>query len=204
MHFQIREIILWPRSPELPPSRVAFAADALNVVTGVSRTGKSAVIPIIDYCLGSDTCQIPVNTIRDRCSWFGIVVDTERGQMLLARREPGSQRTTSDMYVLDAPTVEPPPAITSKNATVDSVKRMLDGLAGLTQLDFDADETGSGFKGRPELPGPDGLHVSTSEHRRQSERSLLQGRYTRASGEVAHHLSVRAGCRISGSTSETT
>jgi hypothetical protein len=149
MHFHIREIVLWSRSSEIPPKRLAFAENALNVVSGVSRTGKSAVIPIIDYCLGSDTCHIPVSTIRDRCSWFGIIVDTERGQILLARREPGSQRTTSDMYVLNAPTVEPPKAIEAKNTTVDAVKRALDGLASLTQLDFDVDEAGSGFMGRP-------------------------------------------------------
>ena len=74
----------------------------------VSRTEKSAVIPIIYYCLGSDTCQIPVNTIRDRCSWFGVIVSTERGQMLFARREPGTQRTTGDMFVLNADVVQPP------------------------------------------------------------------------------------------------
>lgn len=149
MHFHIREIVLWPRSSEISPKRVLFSGTALNVVSGVSRTGKSAVIPIIDYCLGSDICQIPVNTIRDRCSWFGIVVATERGQILLARREPGSQRTTGDMFVLNAPTIEVPKAIEGKNTTVDAVKRALDGLAGLTQLDFDVDDSGSGFKGRP-------------------------------------------------------
>jgi len=126
-----------------------FAENALNVVSGVSRTGKSAVIPIVDYCLGSDSCHIPVNTIRDRCSWFGIVVETERGQLLLARREPGNQRSTNEMYVLSGPTVELPKSISGKNTTVDAVKRALDGLAGLSQLHFDADESPGGFKGRP-------------------------------------------------------
>lgn len=149
MHFHIREIVLWSRSSELPPKRVAFDRDALNVVSGVSRTGKSAVIPIIDWCLGSEACHIPVNTIRDRCSWFGIIADTDRGQLLLARREPGNQRTTGDMYVVNAPSVAPPKSIEAKNTSVDAVKRALDSLAGLTQLDFDREETASGYKGRP-------------------------------------------------------
>lgn len=149
MRFHISEIVLWPRSSTLQPTRLPFAANALNVVSGVSRTGKSAVIPIVDYCLASDSCHIPVNTIRDRCSWFGIVVDTERGQLLLARREPGNQRSTNEMYVLSGPTVEVPQSISGKNTTADAVKRALDGLAGLSQLDFDADESPGGFKGRP-------------------------------------------------------
>lgn len=149
MRFHITEIVLWPRSSTLEPKRLVFAENALNVVSGVSRTGKSAVIPIVDYCLGSDSCHIPVNTIRDRCSWFGIVVETERGQLLLARREPGNQRSTNEMYVLSGPTVELPKSISGKNTTVDAVKRALDGLAGLSQLHFDADESPGGFKGRP-------------------------------------------------------
>lgn len=149
MYFHIKEVILWSRSPDFRPKRLAFSSSELNVISGVSRTGKSAVIPIIDYCMASETCQIPVQTIRDRCSWFGIIVSTERGEMLLARREPGAQRTTGDMYVVSGKVVEPPLTIDAKNTTVDTVKRSLDELAGLTQLDFDIDASGSGFKGRP-------------------------------------------------------
>jgi hypothetical protein len=149
MHFHIKELILWPRAGSFEPERLSFTPGTLNVISGVSRTGKSAVIPIIDYCLGSDSCAIPVNTIRDRCSWFGVIVTTDRGEMLLARREPGAQRTTGDMYVMNAASVEPPRRIEAKNTTVDAVKRSLDELAGLTQLDFDPDGNSGGFKGRP-------------------------------------------------------
>jgi hypothetical protein len=149
MKFHIKEIVLWPRVSGFKPKRVPFTNRALNVISGVSRTGKSAVIPIIDYCLGADTCAIPVNTIRDRCDWFGVIVSTERGEMLLARREPGAQRTTGDMFVLNGDTVEPPERIDGKNSSVDIVKRSLDELAGLSQLEFEPERPGSPFKGRP-------------------------------------------------------
>lgn len=149
MRFHIKELVLWPRNQNLKPKRLRFSTSGVNVISGVSRTGKSAVIPIIDYCLGSDTCAIPVSTIRDRCSWFGVIVSTERGEMLLARREPGAQRSTGDMFVLNGNTVEPPDRIDAKNSTVDIVKRSLDELAGLSQLDFEPERPGSPFKGRP-------------------------------------------------------
>ena len=113
------------------------------------RTGKSAIIPIIDYCLGSDRCAIPVETIRNACRWFGILVETEEGQKLLARREPGNQRSTSDMYILEGARVDVPPTIPDKNTTADNVKGRLDELCGLSRLNFDIEGTGSGFKGRP-------------------------------------------------------
>src|SRR5712664_4057701 len=99
MFFQIREIILWSRDATKQPRRVRFAPGKVTVISGASRTGKSAVIPIIDYCLGSGSCSIPVLTIRNACEWFGVVVATSSGEKLFARREPGAHRSTDDMYV---------------------------------------------------------------------------------------------------------
>lgn len=120
-----------------------------NVITGGSKTGKSAVIPIIDYCLGSDRCSIPVSTIRDACAWFGIVVQTSEGQKLIARREPGEQQGTGDMFLLEGKSVDVPETVLEKNTTVDSVKRDLNRLAGLSNLGFDPADTRNGFKNRP-------------------------------------------------------
>lgn len=149
MYFQIKSLILWPRTDTLKPRVVTFAEGKLNVITGASKTGKSAVIPIIDYCLGSERCAVPVKTIRDACSWFGVVIGTSEGEKLLARREPGTQQSTGDMFLLEADKVEIPNAIAERNSTVDAVKRMLDKLAGLSNLGFDPAAPTVGFKGRP-------------------------------------------------------
>src|SRR6266498_604936 len=115
MLFQIKEIVVWPRNINFKPRRLPLALGTLNIISGISRTGKSAIIPIIDYCLGSDKCTIPVNTIRDACSWFGIVVNTSSGEKLFARREPGLQKATGDMFVLEAPEIQVPDMIEEKN-----------------------------------------------------------------------------------------
>lgn len=60
-----------------------FEPDKINIITGASRTGKSAIIPIIDYCLGSGKCTIPVDTIRNACAWFGVLFNLENEQLLL-------------------------------------------------------------------------------------------------------------------------
>ena len=149
MLFQIKELILWPRNSSLGPRRVPFARGQVTVVSGASRTGKSAVIPIIDYCLGSGSCTIPVKVIRDACAWFGVVVTTETGEKLLARREPGTQRVTDDMFLLEGPTIGDIPRELTKNTTADDVRRFLDELAGLTNLDFGTGESAAGFEARP-------------------------------------------------------
>ncbi len=149
MYFQIRGIILWPRNKKFKPRTIRFELGKVNVISGASRTGKSAVIPIIDYCLGSNSCSIPVNTIRRYCEWFGIVVATEQGEKLLARKEPGNQRSTTEMYVLEAENISSIPSRLEKNTNVIAVKRMLDDLANLSNLDFSGGDENSGFDGRP-------------------------------------------------------
>ncbi|MPV69138.1 DUF3732 domain-containing protein [Burkholderia sp. BE17] len=147
MYFQLRQLILWPRRGG-EPRIVKFEPGVVNVISGASKTGKSSVIPIVDYCLGSEKCAIPVGVIRESCSWFGVLVDTLEGQKLIARREPGDLKASGDMLLLEDVAVEPPAVILEKNQTVDYVKAVLNRLAGLSNLQF---EPGSEdrFKSRP-------------------------------------------------------
>lgn len=149
MQFKIKQIILWPRKLDLPPRSIELELEKINVISGASKTGKSAIIPIIDYCLASDRCSIPVETIRDACSWFGILVVSEEGEKLFARREPQGQKSTGDMFILEGTHVEVPTSAPTKNTTAEAVKTRLDELSGLTKLNFDFDGSGSGFKARP-------------------------------------------------------
>lgn len=149
MHFQILEVILWPRKLDYAPRRLPFQKGVVNVISGASRTGKSAIIPIIDYCLGSGKCRIPVLTIRDSCEWFGILIDTSEGRKLLARKSPGNQLASRDMYILEGSDFDIPRKIDSKNINVNDIKLKLDELSLLTNLDFDVEQTNISFKGRP-------------------------------------------------------
>lgn len=148
MRFDIKEIILWPRRQEFEPRRLKFESGKVNIISGHSRTGKSAVIPIIDYCLAANTCAIPTETIRKACSWFGVIVKTENGEKLFAREEPGEHRVTDAMYVAEGAVVEIP-RVVEKNSGADRVRQMLNELSGLSNLDFDPTASESaGFDAR--------------------------------------------------------
>ncbi len=146
MKLDVLEVILWSKGAH-PPRRVPFMPGMVNVISGDSKTGKSAIVPIIDYCLASNHCAIPTRTIRDACAWFGIVVDTADGLKLLARREPGSQQSTDVMFVLEGEALKVakegkvivPYRIDAPNATADQVKALLNRLAGISNLDLEPD-----------------------------------------------------------------
>ena len=147
MYFQIEKIVLWPKKVGCSYKTIDFCCNKINIITGASRTGKSAIIPIIDYCLCDGNCQIPVNTIRDACSWFGVVVKLAEKRILLARREPEQQKSTDDMMLLEGEEIIIPD-VPSRNTTCKNVRRYLDELARVTFLELSTDEL-NGFTDRP-------------------------------------------------------
>lgn len=74
MKFYIEKIIIWPKKCEFGYRTIEFKSNKINIITGASRTGKSAIIPIIDYCLGADKCTIPVDTIRRATAWVWCII----------------------------------------------------------------------------------------------------------------------------------
>lgn len=133
MKFQIKKLILWPKNGQYPYKVIDFKLNTVNVITGDSRTGKSAIIPIIDYCLASSKCYIPTQTIRSACSWFGIVIKLDKGQLLLARKEPGKKKSTSEMMMIQNFEIKIPD-IPEKNTTCDAVKHFLDEYSKISFL----------------------------------------------------------------------
>ena len=84
-NIQIKEIIIYPKNPKFRKKVVKFKTGALNIIYGASQTGKSAIIPIIDYCLGSLDNKIPVGVIRENCLGFGIKLKVDDKELFLGR-----------------------------------------------------------------------------------------------------------------------
>jgi hypothetical protein len=148
MDLILQRIILWPKGVDLPPREVTFNVGKVNVITGQTQTGKSALIPIIDYCLGAEKCAIPVGYIRRTVQWFGVLFQLGDDAILLARRNPETATQSPEMYLQRGQSVNIPDIINS-NIGVAAVKELLNQLAGLTSLGFTGAEQESGFDTRP-------------------------------------------------------
>jgi len=130
MQLQLINLIIWPKVQSHGPRIIKFEKGRVNVITGGSRTGKSAIIPIIDYCLASSECQIPIDTIRDHSAWYGLLVETETEQLLLARKGPEGRDASDSFYLLRGETVSIPPVIELPNEKTEGIKHILNSLAG--------------------------------------------------------------------------
>jgi hypothetical protein len=148
MNFKIKKIILWPKKATLPRKEIQFELDKINIIVGDSQTGKSAIIPIIDYCLGSQKCTIPTGPIREYTDWFGLLILHDNTEILFARTEPGLQQSTGDMYYDEGVSIVIPDRITEKNSSRGIVVNRLNQLSKLPNLTF-SDDNSQPYEGRP-------------------------------------------------------
>ena len=72
MNFHIDELILWLKDGTV--RTLKFENDKINIVTGNSKTGKTAILEIIDYCLCAhpDTATVSYEHIGENVIWYGI------------------------------------------------------------------------------------------------------------------------------------
>ena len=136
--YKIKKIILWSKGETTRKREIEFKLEGVNVITGDSGKGKSALIFIIDYCLGSEKCAIPTGLIRNSTMWFGILLQFSDKQVLLARKEPSLG--DGDMYLDESETISIPENL-SKNCNVADVKALMNNYLNLTNINFSENET---------------------------------------------------------------
>jgi hypothetical protein len=81
---QISQIVLYSQTGKT--RTVHFRLGALNVVTGISASGKSALLHIVEYCLGRGTSTVPEGVISGSVDWFAVLLQLANQQAFIARR----------------------------------------------------------------------------------------------------------------------
>jgi len=147
MSIQLLDVVLY--SHHQKRRVLTLRPGAANVITGASKTGKSALIDIIDYCFGSGECRVPAGTIRRAVSWFGLRLQLAEGQAFIARRcpVPPSQTSEECFFAIGSP-VDIPDAGALKQTT--NTKGLISLLNGWTGIKDNVHETPAG-RTRPPL-----------------------------------------------------
>lgn len=132
MTLRIREIVLYS---DTGAQRVLHLTPGVNIITGRSGTGKSALIDIVDYCLGRSTFTIPEGVIRESVAWYGVVFTTGVTDIFVAKPRPklGADSQSSAHFEigqgLQAPPVDKLQADSNDDAVVASISGVL-GIGG--------------------------------------------------------------------------
>lgn len=134
MSIQIKTMVLYHSSGDMRV--LSFRVGAVNIITGKSSTGKSALAEIIDYCLGRSTFTVPEGVIRDNVAWYALLLQVHDTEVFIAKPAPGSDAMTpsqSGVFLKIAKEIEIPALSelevnTNDGATVE----LLSGLLGIS------------------------------------------------------------------------
>lgn len=83
MKSSIKSIILFSKKGE---KRTVPLSEGVNIITGRSKTGKSALVEIIDYCFCSNRCTIPKGRITEFTSLYALVMSIQDNLYVIARQ----------------------------------------------------------------------------------------------------------------------
>ncbi|OGS81658.1 MAG: hypothetical protein A2061_10000 [Gallionellales bacterium GWA2_59_43] len=126
--------------------------EGVNVVTGRSSTGKSALIEIFDYCFGSSDFTVPVGVITDCAELYFTVMRVNKSAIVLARRPKNSQVFLKEE--LDLQKVAQADSLNAAYFEEDYFNPLMDFLTklkhhfGVVVTDIDENLADRGWRGR--------------------------------------------------------
>ncbi len=98
MSIQIKSILLYNKAGKC--RILDFKIGQVNIIAGTEQTGKSAIIPIIDYCFGNSELDIRSGVVSSSVDFYAVVYQIKDRQVLVAKPAPsqGKNRETRVYY----------------------------------------------------------------------------------------------------------
>lgn len=132
MTFQISAISIYGEDGRI--RTVELHAGKLNIITGDSRRGKSALLNIVDFCMASTDYVIKGEVLRDRVAVFAITLVKDGQQLFVARPAPAHGKSTASTMCVQAQALGAPPlahASIAFTTPVDTAKSLISDFAGI-------------------------------------------------------------------------
>jgi hypothetical protein len=123
MKYCINKIILWMDDEDNYRRELKFEENKVNVITGESNTGKTAILHIIDYCYFASRHKIAESKINENVNWYGINLKINDKCFTIARKAPNKNRVSSEYYFSSTGVIPESP---SDNMTEGSLKEILE------------------------------------------------------------------------------
>ena len=132
---QIEKVVLYSHNGK--KRILPFDLGKVNIITGESKSGKSALIEIVNYCLASTSCDIPEGIIRETVSLFSICLKFNDGETaFIARENPnikGIQASTTVCLVRNIGPEPPEFETINSNLNIETLKEYLTRKIGISE-----------------------------------------------------------------------
>ncbi len=121
MNFGFDSITLWAKNGS--QRKLEFMRNRVNVLTGESHTGKSALLDIIDYCFLASSHKLPDSVINENVGWYGVSFYVNDKNYTIARRSPTDNSVSNDYFFSSIGEIPESP---QPNAKEDDLKTILE------------------------------------------------------------------------------
>jgi hypothetical protein len=132
MSLQIKEIALYNKQGQI--RTLSFALGKVNIITGKSKVGKSAIIEIIEYCLGRSEFRVPEGIIRKVVVYYGIKLNFEQQEIIIIKPAPADNESSQSRIYFESGVNLKFPNIENivMNSNDDSLNEYLGNLLGIS------------------------------------------------------------------------
>lgn len=133
MTMQLLKVCLYGNNGERRD--VDFIPSKVNIITGASKKGKSSLIDIVEYCLGSSECNVADGCIRETVAWYAIVLKFSDAEVFIARAAPlQGHKSNTACHMLIANQINIPEKAELENTTnISSVVDFLTSKTGIPE-----------------------------------------------------------------------
>jgi len=122
MKYNIERIILWLKNGK--KRELEFKPNKVNVITGDSNTGKTAVLEIIDYCYFTSKSTISESIINENVSWYGLRININDKKYTIGRKALFEGNVSNEYYF--SSTGEIPEKEPESNNTEENIKSLIE------------------------------------------------------------------------------
>ncbi|WP_265447703.1 DUF3732 domain-containing protein [Acetivibrio straminisolvens] len=129
---QILAIVLYGKNGKI--RILPFQKGKVNIITGRSKTGKSVIGDIIDYCFGGSSCNIAEGFVREHVALYGLHLEHDGEFLFIARENPPAGQSSTNKCCYIVGTKEIPEDLS--NATPidnDGLEKFLSAKIGISE-----------------------------------------------------------------------
>ncbi|MDP9991879.1 hypothetical protein J2W28_003056 [Variovorax boronicumulans] len=144
MKFSLNKMILWLKNGRI--RELEFKPGKINVITGDSNTGKSAVIQIVDYCIFASKHSISESMINENIEWYGLSFEINGKSYCLCRRQPKGPLVSKDYFFSSVGDVPHEPTPNISEADLKLIMEVELGIDSKTVASFGGKAIRAGSK----------------------------------------------------------
>ncbi|HYZ13045.1 MAG TPA: DUF3732 domain-containing protein [Actinomycetota bacterium] len=133
---QLKAVAIWNREGQR--RTIELRPGELNIITGEAKTGKSALLEIVEFCLGRSTVSLPEGAVTRSVEWYGLIVGVSDHSVFVGRPGPraGQATVSGAQLVLGGPDLTfPEHSELEVNSNADAVTEYLTRVSGIGEYE---------------------------------------------------------------------